>query len=60
MKFQDAIDVFDDKKRLDEIPPTTIGEDIMLLAGACLDGKDIICLTCGFLNECCSCAAFVE
>ncbi len=56
MKYQDAIDIVDGKKRLGEIPQINIGENLMLLMGACIeDNGDIRCLTCGLLNECCHC-----
>ena len=56
MKYKDAKDVFDQKKRLYEIPQMTIGENLMFLMGACIDENgDIRCLTCGTLNECCVC-----
>ena len=56
MKLQDAIDVFGGKKLLRDIPQMSIGENLMLMMGACIDENgDIICLTCALPNECCNC-----
>jgi len=55
MELSLAHDVVTGKNIIEAITITR-EESLMLLMGACLtDEGDIVCLECGFQNECCIC-----
>ena len=56
MDLNVAYDIVNGNARFEDFVNITDEEALQLIMGACLtDEGDIICLKCGFLNECCNC-----
>jgi MoaA/NifB/PqqE/SkfB family radical SAM enzyme len=56
MDLNVAYGIVNGNARFEDFVNITDEEALQLIMGACLtDEGDIVCLKCGYLNECCSC-----